>query len=813
VISNYTKIAWRNILKNKTFSFINLVGLSIGMASFLLIAYFVKYELTYDQFIPQFENIYRVTVKQEENNEKGMHSAMSYAGITPILLAEVPEVESAARILVEEVLLHNKTKHLKYNNQKTYWADGDFHKILSLKFELTGDLSKLDKPNHAILSSTGAKRLFGSNWQGENSPIGKTIWLNEGVPFMIQGVYKDIPDNSHLAVDFIVSYSTLTAMIGQVMETAMPPGDNFDYTYVKLKKEANLNLVNSKINAILTSKIPDAQKQTITYKFDLQNIADIHLRSNLASEIRPSGNRTFVYALAIAALLILIIALSNFINLNTAKAIDRAREIGIRKSVGAGYTQLMSQFVFEGFMFTILSALFSLTIVAAVLNTFKHIVHIDTPLFAATQMNLWAVFGAVVIAGALLASLYPAFILSSFQPIKVLKGKLSAQNSGSDGFRKSLIIVQFCITIFLLCATGAIFYQIAYMKAQPTGMDSDAVLVVHTPRSMIGNEKRMDYFKTFRQKISQDVAIKSVASSACLPGKEFLRHKEGVRRLGVETGKNISYDFAFVDEGYCPTLGVSIIAGRNFSEHRPEDSTIIINETAVKSLGFKNAEDAIDKVININEQRDRVIVGVIKDVHYKGLQNAATPLLLSYGHNYEFGFFTLKINTASLQGTIARVKKEWDAIYPNDPFDTFFLDDFYNEQYQNEQAFGKLFSSFALLAILIASLGLFGLVMYTVSKKQKEIAVRKVLGAKLSHVFLLITTQYFKYIIIALIIALPFSHFMIYKWLNNFATHFEVKWWMYVIPIITTALICVLTVSRLAIKAAYIDPVKALKMD
>ena len=241
MIRNYLQITWRNVLKNKIFSFINLVGLSIGMASFLLIAFFVKYELTYDRFIPESENIYRITVVQSENKEAGMHSAMSYAGITPILKAEIPEVASSARILVEEVLLHYRPKQLKFNNQKTYWADADFYKMLGLKFELTGDLAMLDKPNHAILSRSGAERLFGSDWRGENTPIGKTIWLNEGVPFMIQGIYHDIPANSHLAVDFIVSYSTLTSLIGQVMETAMPPGDNFDYTYVKFNKETNID--------------------------------------------------------------------------------------------------------------------------------------------------------------------------------------------------------------------------------------------------------------------------------------------------------------------------------------------------------------------------------------------------------------------------------------------------------------------------------------------------------------------------------------------------------------------------------------------
>ena len=813
MIKNYFKIAWRNLRKNRASALINLSGLAIGLAAFLLIVYFVRYELSYDSFLPNADRIYRVTVRQEENNQTGMHSARTYAAVSPVLKSEIPEVESAVRILAEECLLHYKPAHTKLNNQKTYWADADFYKLFGLSFVEKGNLDLLSKPNHAIMSLSAARRFFGNDWSGDKTPIGKTIWLNEGVSFMLQGIYNDLPRNSHVAADFIVSYSTLTSLIGPIMENAMPPSGNFDYNYIRLQAGSELDKVSKSVNQVLLNKIPDAQKQNITYRFDLQPVQSIHLTSNLADELRPNGNRIFVYALAVAALLILIIAWVNFINLSTARAMDRAREVGVRKAIGADQKQLIAQFVTEGFLYSIIAAVISVLVVLAFIGSFQNIIGVHAPLFSLQNIKLWGFFTGVVLLGSLLSSIYPAFVLSSFRPVKVLKGKLYAVSPTSGLFRKSLITLQFFTAILLLCGTGAIYYQVNYMKKQPLGMDNEAVLVIHSPRSKIGSSKRVDFFKTFRNEALKDPAIRAVASSGCLPGKEFLNHLEDVRQAGVETGKNISYDLASVDEGYLPVLGAGIVAGRNFSEQRPEETSVLINEKAVTSLGFANAADAVNKRIKIKGKEEKEIIGVARDVHYRGLQNAVSPLLLSYGHNYEFGFFSVKIDPAGMQGTIERLRQVWNKTYPNDPFDTFFLDSFFNEQYNNELAFGRMFSAFAILGVFIACLGLFGLVSFTASQKQKEIAVRKVLGAGIARIFILITGQYFKYILAAFILAVPFSHWLINYWLKGFSYRFPINWWMYLLPVALIGLVALIAVSGLSLKAAIANPVKSLRTE
>jgi putative ABC transport system permease protein len=813
MIRNYFKIAWRNLRKNRASALINLSGLAIGLAAFLLIVYFVRYELSYDSFLPNAERIYRVTVRQEENNQTGMHSARTYAAVSPVLKAEVPEVETAVRILAEECLLHYKPAHTKFNNQKTYWADADFHQLFGLSFVAKGNLDLLSQPNHAIMSLSAARRFFGNDWSGDKSPIGKTIWLNEGVSFMLQGVYDDLPANSHMAADFIVSYSTLTSLIGQNMETAMPPSGNFAYNYIRLQAGADPDKVTAAVNLVLLNKIPEAQKQNITYRFDLQPVQAVHLSSNLADELRPNGIRIFVYALAVAALLILGIAWVNFINLSTARAMDRAREVGVRKAIGADQKQLMLQFVAEGFLYSLIAAVVSVLLVLAVVKPFQNIVGIHAALFSFENIKLWSFFAGIVLLGSLLSSIYPAFVLSSFRPVKVLKGKLYAVSAGSGLFRKSLITLQFFTAILLLCGTGAIYYQVNYMKDQPLGMDKEAVLVIHSPRSKIGNSKRVDFFKAFRNEALKHSAVKAVTSSGCLPGKEFLNHLEDVRQAGVETGKNISYDLASVDEGYLPVLGADIVAGRNFSEKRQEETSVLINEKAVSSLGFANATDAVNKQIKIKGTQEKEIIGVVKDVHYRGLQNAVSPLLLSYGHNYEFGFFSVKIDPVAMQGTMKWLQQIWNKTYPNDPFDTFFLDSFFNEQYNGELAFGRMFSAFAIQGVFIACLGLFGLVSFTASQKQKEIAVRKVLGAGIARIFILVTGQYFTYILVALILAIPFSHYLVSYWLKGFQYHFQVVWWMYLVPAVLIGLVALIAVGGLSLKAAIANPVKSLKTE
>jgi putative ABC transport system permease protein len=421
----------------------------------------------------------------------------------------------------------------------------------------------------------------------------------------------------------------------------------------------------------------------------------------------------------------------------------------------------------------------------------------------------WLLFIGIMFAGGLLSSIYPAAILSSFKPIDVLKGKLHGVQ-GKGFFRKGLIAFQFFFAVFLLTCTGAIYYQVKYMREQSLGLNTDQVFVLHSPRSMIGSKKRIDRFNTFRDHLLQYPGIEKVGSSANIPGNDFLVHWEGISQPDKEDGKNISYDVAWADEGYIPALEFKLLAGENFSNQPSAIKKIILNETARKTLGFPTNNEAVGRLLR-RHNNEFEIQAVLADAHYEGLQKPVKPLLLLYGHNYEFGFFSVKLNTTNIDQAIASIKRHWQEIYPNDPFDYFFLDSFFDEQYKSDKRFGKVFGLFSSLAIFIACLGLIGLVAYTTYQKTKEIGIRKVLGASISSIVGLVSSQFFKPILIACFVAIPVSHFIISKWLDGFAYRFEFSWWMYLLPLIAITVLAFLAISIQTLKAAVANPVNALR--
>lgn len=793
------------------FAYINLFGLVIGLAAFLVIAHLVRYELSYDRSFANAKNIYRVVVEKTENGETTMASAKTYPGVGVISKNEIPEIESFARVLKEECMLHYKETDIKFNRQFTYWADKSFLSMFGLEFLAKGDTSSLDKPYNCVLSESTAERFFGKHWKERNSPIGKTIHLNETLPFLIQGVYKDLPQNSHMNVDFIVSYVSLIPLASKEFERGMPPFGNYVYTYLLAKPGASEERMEQLAATAFSNKIPASATSQAKYHFSLQPLTSIHLDSHLTDELKPNGNKTFVVALSVSAVLILLVAWINFINLATARALHRAKEVGVRKTLGSSKRQLVTQFVFEALFASMLAAIGAVALVFFVSGWIENMAGVSDSVFSwkGTALNSWLLFIGIMFIGGLLSSIYPALILSSFKPVEVLKGRMHGIQ-GKGFFRKGLIAFQFFFAVFLLTCTGAIYYQVKYMREQSLGLNTDQVLVLHSPRSMIGNNKRVDHFKTFREKLLQYPSVQQVASSANVPGNDFLIHWEGLRQVAKEDGKNLTYDVAWVDEGYIPTLEFKLLAGKNFNEQSEGKRTIIINETARKVLGFSSNDEAIGKLLRRNKG-EYEIRAIVADAHYEGLQKPIKPLVLQYGHNYEFGFFSLKVNAGNIPQTLAAAQKHWEEIYPNDPFDYFFLDSFFNEQYKSDVRFGNVFGLFSSLAIFIACLGLIGLVAYTIYQRTKEIGIRKVLGASLSNIVALVSSQFLKPILIACLVAIPFSHFIISRWLEGFAYRFQFSWWMYVVPLIVISLIAFLSISIQTLKAATTNPVNALR--
>ena len=813
MLSNYLKITAKKFFnyrkgRSTIYAWINLGGLAVGFTAFLMIAHAIFYELSYDRYYPNHRNIYRLTLERNERGEVTMQSAKTYAGIGKILMNEIPEVEHFVRILSEECMFSYEPDEIIINRQQTFWADGNIIEFFGLNMISAGQLGLLHTPNQAIISRTAAERLFGYDWIQFDEPIGKTLLLNGGVPFIIQGVFEDLPDNIHMKVDFIVSYSTLMALLGDFMNTEMPPQSNFVYNYLAIREGSDVRNLESVINKTIRHHTSDLDDQ-VKYGFFMQPITSIHLYSRFSDELNPNGNHFFVMGLSIAAFLIIIMAWINFINLTIARASSRSKEVGIRKAIGAGKGQLATQFIIETIFSGFVSMLIALIISFMIGNHFNRITGISILLFSTQSWLVWMVFLATFLVGTILASIYPAMILSSFNPIKALRGKKFTIH-GYTSLRQGLILFQFCVAMLLLAVTGAVYYQVESMRHESLGVNMDQVLVIHSPRSMIGNTNRTLYFKQFRDFLEPDPDIVTVASGGCLPGEKFLYHTEDVHAEGNEVQIKWSFDVASVDEHYLSTLGMKLLAGRPFEERPDEENKVILNETGIEALGFKNPFEAIGRYVRINQTSPQQIIGILEDAHFEGLHTNIKPLLLKYGHDYEFGFFPIKIKSSDLGKTIDKIENQWKTTYPRDPFEYFFLDQFFDRQYQNDLAFGYLFGSFSLLAILISGIGLFGLISYATNQKSKEIGIRKVMGANVFSIIKLLTWNMLKMILLAALISMPLSYWLIRQWLDSFAYRFDPSIWMYFLPLILLLFTSMVAVGSQTLKSALSNPVDAI---
>ncbi len=792
------------------FAYVNVFGLTLGLAAFLVIMHVVVFELSFDNFFANSKDTYRIAVKKTESGNMVMESARSYPGLATILANEIPAVENTARLYKEECMLHYREGDVKFNRQHTFWTDRSFISIFNLEFVRTGDLTQLDRPWGAIISESAALRFFGNDWDGKNDPIGKTIWLNENLGFTIQGVYRDLPPNSHMKVDFVVSWSTLVTLAGPIFENSLPPDWNASYLYVKLSSGTSPDEVETLAAQVLKNRIPELVTRDVAYEFYLQPVRSIHLGSDIADELQPNGSKTFVASMAVAALLVLVISWINFVNLLAVRSMERAREVGVRKAIGSTRAQLVTQFLSEAFLSCGIAGLLAVAIVYIFGDRLRGITQIPYDVFSSDVQGIRTlfVFGVVVLLGGVIASAYPALRLSALATTSVLKGKVD-DKPGGNFTRKSMIAFQFFCSVFLLTATAAIWQQVNFMRSQNLGMNPDQVIVMHSPRSMIGNGKRVQHFNNFREKLLTLRGVEVVGASACLPGNEFLVRNEHVRAQGSESGTNVTYDVAYVDEGYIPALGIKLISGRNFADQPGEQDKVIINATAARALEF-DQDQAVGKMVVIGSHI-RQVAGVIEDTHYEGLQKPVNPLILHYGHNYEFGFFPVKVSEENMQALVNRIGNVWEEFYPADPYDFFFLDEFFDQQYAQDKSFGKLFAMFAALGISIACLGLVGLVAYTTFQKTREIGIRKVLGAGVGNILVLLSKEFSIPVLVACVVAVPVTQYTVQQWLENFAYRFSFPWWIHLASTVAVLALAAMAIAWQTLKAAFSNPVNALK--
>ncbi len=802
MLKNYLLVAIRNITKHKGSSFINILGLAIGISACLLILYFVEFEKSYDSSQVNSERIYRL--RYERTDQEGQ--SVKFASCCPPMGLRIresdPDVAKVARIFRTKAAVSYLDK--MFIEENMYYAESEFFEIFKYKF-ISGDpLTCIKEPNTAFISSSIAKKYY-----GDENPVGKVFSVDKKVDYKITGIFEDIPPNSHLKFDIILSYPSLLNVYGKDIENSW--GDSGWYTYLLLKKNVNPKTVEKKLPSLIDAGFIEALKYyKLTCSFPLQKLTDIHLTSHYSQEYEVNGDRDTVNLLSIIALFIIIIAWVNYINLTTARSVTRAKEVGLRKVVGATRGQLISQLFLETFIINLAAIILALWIISAVLPLFRQLTGIPAAYSFWTRPDLWLSVSILYILGVILSGIYPVFVLSSYRPATVIKGIFGNSAKGIN-LRKVLISFQFVMALGLLICTFTVFNQLSFMKNQDLGFSINRKLVVKSPR--VRDASYGSRLQTFKRELLNKSGIENICSTTDVPGKQVWWDAGGIHRKGSDDNKN--YQIVGIDYDFADVFNLKFVNGRNFSKKFPSDSSaLILNETAVKWLGFKDAKAAIGKEVDYWGKLFTV-VGVLKDYHQQSLKQAFESHIFRFmpeGRGVR-GLFAMKLNSKDINSTLQEVKKEYEQFFPGNPFEYFFLDDYYNQQYNADEQFGKVFAIFSFLTIFVTSLGILGLSSFMVLQRKKEIGVRKVLGSSVAGIVILITKEFLKLVLLANLYAIPISYYFMNKWLQGFACRTEIRIWIFVLSCGIVLLIAFATISFHVIKAARTNPVKSLRYE
>jgi putative ABC transport system permease protein len=803
MIKNYFKIAWRNLVKNKTFSIINVFGLSVGLTCFMLIAAFVYNELSYDRYAAQADHIYRVELNVDANGGTASYPMVDGAvgrGIQQVF----PEVLAFTRYQ-NGGRLFARYKDKQFKEEKVAFLDSNFLETFSIPL-LEGDQKNaLVAPNSMVISKAAALKYF-----DKEPALGKTIaFANEN--YTVTGVFDKVPDNSHFHFDMAMSPSTQQRNRPETWSNVS------HFTYLVLKPGADITKLEAKLPQLVAKyvvpeiqhdmgvSLAEAQKSVNTFRFTLQPLTDIHLHANTQYELEPNGDINYLYIFSALALFILLLACVNFTNLSTASAGKRSKEVGIRKVMGSLKTQLIIQFLTESILLSLAATLIALAIVYALLPAFNQLAGKNIAMsFFLQPISLMVALGMSLLTG-ILAGIYPSFVLSAFIPIKVLKGTRTAHSRRSL-LRNSLVVFQFVISTALIIATLVVYRQLHFMQNIKLGYNKEQVLIINDTYALGNNEQ------AFKQKLLQDSRVVNAAISWSAPatgrmdGTQIYVRPENTNdpRNEIQTG------IYRIDYNFLGTLGMQIASGRNFSPEYPSDSSaVLINETAVRELGIKG--NPLGRTIVRSGRREFTIVGVVKDFHFTSAKQKISPLIMLMGRNE--GAVITKIKTTQVAQLVADIKKDWEAFGPNAPFSYTFLDQRFASLYAAEEKSGELFTLFAIISIVIACLGLFGLVAYTIEQRTKEIGIRKVLGASVQQVLLMVSKEFLYLVLIAFVIAIPTTWWAMSKWLEDFAYRTSINVWTFGMAGIIALFIAVFTISFQAIKAALMNPVKSLRSE
>ncbi|NBA85782.1 FtsX-like permease family protein [Emticicia sp. CRIBPO] len=806
MIKNYFKIAVRNLIKNKAFSAINIFGLSIGIATSLIIMLYVHHELSYDRFNENADRIARVVFRGKMNGED-MKESVVMAPVASAMMADYPEVEDATRLRdygSPKVTYKENT----FKDDKFAYVDPNFFRIFTLPL-LKGDVkTALDQPYTVVITQELAAKYF-----GKADPVGKTLDFKDwNQVFTVTGVIDKVPTNSHFHFDL---FGSMAGMPDARSDSWM--NSNF-FTYILLKKGHNYKDLEAKmpkltdkymapqIEKALGVTLAEMRKKGNNVGLYLQPLTEIHLYSDFTVNLEAGGNIKYVYIFGAIAIFMLLIACINFMNLSTAGASKRAKEVGIRKVLGSLKLELVGQFLLESLILTFMALAIALGLVKAVLPFFNELSGKELVFNFITQPEILVgllLFGLFV---SVLAGSYPAFFLSSFKPVSVLKGKFISMGK-SIGLRSSLVVFQFSISVCLIIGTTVVYQQLSYIQNKELGYKKDHLLVLRSAGVLGGNQE------VFKEQLLKDPRIEGVSVSGYLPAGAYYNSMSGTYP-DQEVNMNRRTTVYGIDYDYVPAMGMKLVSGRNFSKSFGTDSSgVIINETTAKIFGWgKNAVGhTINRFLN-NEGRTRAykVIGVVKDFHFQSFHEQISPLAMFLERSPGL---IIKVNTDNMPVLISDIGNKWNQFKTGEPFAYDFMDDLFQQTFVSEQKTGSIITIFAGLTIFVACLGLFGLATFTAEQRIKEIGVRKVLGANVSQIVALLSKDFIKLVLIACLIAFPVGYWLMNKWLQDFEYKISLSWLVFAGSALSAVLVALMTVSYQAIKAALMNPVKSLKSE
>jgi putative ABC transport system permease protein len=794
MLKNYLKITLRTLWKDKGFSFINVSGLAIGISTCILISLYVLDELSYDTFHKNARNIYRLTellhLPKEVRPQAVTSPPMAHA-----LQQNFPEVKKTVRFTQSSRLLTYQDK--KFFDTQIWYADSSLFELFSFPMIKGEPQSALIDPYSIVLTEKAAKKYF-----GDSDPLGKAMSLSDTIPLTVTGVVKDIPSNSHIQFDVLLSFSTIVATNNNQQNDNW--FNNGYYTYALLEDGTDYKNLATRYGEHLKKLMGKATEESgLWYEFVFQPLSDIHLRSTAPYDMGPNGNIKYVYIFSIVAALVLLIACANYINLSTARAMNRAKELGIRKVIGAKRKQIVQQLLGESFLVTFISFVIGVAIVTAALPKFNTITN--------KSMDARFLFTPAVISSALtifllivmLAGGYPAVLMASFSPIRTLTNYVR-QGRESGLIRKGLVVFQFTMSIILIAGTIIIFRQMDFLQNKNLGLDKEQILQL----------RMRDNINPKYQLIKEEM---SKVPSVIIATATNFSYGNGISNIAMlpegAADNEITSEAVFgVDHNFIPTFKIELVAGRNFSKDIPTDEAdaFIVNESAVKHFNWGTPETALGKKIDWGLGKKGKVIGVVKDFNYTSLHETIQPLIIHIIPNW-FNLITLKVNADNIPETIEQLEEKWNALNLDSPFDYSFLDADFEKLYRAEQQTQSIVGFLASLAIFIACLGLFGLAAFMAEQRTKEIGVRKVLGADVLGIIALLSKDFLVLVGIAIVIALPISWFVSTKWLNSFAYRTDLTWWIFAIAGVIAILISLLTVSFQSVKAAMANPVNSLR--